>query len=100
MPSSPGQHLSRNGRIVLGAPAARYDDAATLKLQPAVDAGARRCCHSSQDLERQREAFLRDAIAWFAEGHIRLSRRHHRWFAQCAGRALQAGAWRGDSARP
>jgi NADPH-dependent curcumin reductase CurA len=66
-----GQHLSRNGRIVLGAPAARYDDAATLKLQPAVDAGATVLPLVVQDLERQREAFLRDAIAWFAEGHIR-----------------------------
>jgi NADPH-dependent curcumin reductase len=66
-----GQHLAPNGRIVLGAPAASYNDTATLKLQPAVDAGAKVLPLVVQDLERQREAFLRDAIAWFAEGHIR-----------------------------
>jgi NADPH-dependent curcumin reductase len=66
-----GQHLARNGRIVLGAPVASYSDPATLRLQPVLDAGARVLPLIVQDLEHQREAFLRDAIAWFAEGHIR-----------------------------
>jgi len=66
-----GQHLARNGRIVLGAPVASYSDPATLRLQPVLDAGAKVLRLIVQDLEHQREAFLRDAIAWFAEGHIR-----------------------------
>jgi NADPH-dependent curcumin reductase len=66
-----GQHLARNGRIVLGAPLARYSDSATLNLQPVVSAGAKVLPLIVQDHEHQRETFLRDAIAWFAEGHIR-----------------------------
>src|SRR5262245_47443012 len=66
-----GQHLVRNGRIVLGAPITTYGDQETLKLQPVMDAGAKVLPLVVHDLEQQREPFLRDAIAWFAEGHIR-----------------------------
>ena len=66
-----GEHLARNGRIVLGAPLARYSDPAMLNLQPVVGAGTKLLPLVIQDHEHDRETFLRDAIAWFAEGHLR-----------------------------
>ncbi|HZF25005.1 MAG TPA: NADP-dependent oxidoreductase [Steroidobacteraceae bacterium] len=67
-----GKHLALNGRIVLGAPISRYGEAApALNLQPLVGAHARVLPLVVQDHEHRRDTFLKDAIAWFAEGHLR-----------------------------
>jgi hypothetical protein len=65
-----GQHVASNGRIVLGGPLTRHGEpAATPDSRPS--AGARVLRLVVQDHEHRRDTFLRDAIAWFAEGHIR-----------------------------
>jgi hypothetical protein len=65
-----GQHLASNGRIVLGAPPTRHGESAPA-LQPLAGARARVLPFVVQDHEHRRDTFLKDAIAWFAEGHIR-----------------------------
>jgi NADPH-dependent curcumin reductase CurA len=55
-----GSHVAANGRVVVCAPLAR----ATRDERPVLSVLAR--AH-----EHRREAFLRDAITWFAEGHLR-----------------------------
>jgi NADPH-dependent curcumin reductase len=65
-----GQHLALNSRIVLGAPSARYGGSSP-DLQPLVGTRARVLRLLMQDHQHRRDSFLKDAIAWFAEGHIR-----------------------------
>jgi len=64
-----GQHVASNGRIVLGAPSTRYGESAPVRdLQ---SARAKVLPFVMQDHEHRRDSFLKDATAWFAEGHIR-----------------------------
>jgi hypothetical protein len=67
-----GGHLAPNGRIVLGAPPTRYGEGTPARnLQALVGARARVLPLVVPDHEHRRDGFLKDAIAWFAEGHIR-----------------------------
>jgi NADPH-dependent curcumin reductase CurA len=56
-----GGHLAANGRVVVCAPLARGIGDERAPVLPIV----------VREHEHRREAFLRDAIAWFAEGHLR-----------------------------
>jgi NADPH-dependent curcumin reductase CurA len=56
-----GGHVAPQGRVVVCAPLAR-----SLR-----DEGARVLPIVVREHEHRREAFLKDAIAWFAEGHLR-----------------------------
>ncbi len=56
-----GHHLAPNGRVVLCAAVARSVADERAQVLPIV-------VHAH---EHRRDAFLKDAIAWFAEGHIR-----------------------------
>ncbi len=69
-----GGHVSAGGRVVLCG-LIRADDlverAPDESLAPAVRARPRVLPLVAHDYEHRREAFLKDAIAWFAEGHLR-----------------------------
>jgi NADPH-dependent curcumin reductase CurA len=56
-----GGHVGANGRVVVCAPLARSIQDERARVLPVV----------VREHEHRREAFLRDAIAWFAEGHLR-----------------------------
>jgi NADPH-dependent curcumin reductase CurA len=56
-----GGHVAPNGRVVVCAPLARAIRDEHAQVLPIV----------VREHEHRREAFLKDAIAWFAEGHLR-----------------------------
>src|SRR5262245_54666102 len=56
-----GGHVAANGRVVVCAPLARSIQDEHARVLPVA----------VREHEHRREAFLRDAIAWFAEGHLR-----------------------------
>jgi NADPH-dependent curcumin reductase CurA len=56
-----GRHMAVNGRVVACVPLTR----------PTPDERARVLPVRVREHEHRREAFLKDAIAWFAEGHLR-----------------------------
>jgi NADPH-dependent curcumin reductase CurA len=55
-----GGHIAANGRVVVCAPLARATHEERARVLPIV----------VREHEHRREAFLKDAIAWFAEGHL------------------------------
>lgn len=62
-------HLAARGRIVVSALSAQYNrDEPPAELAGAHDAMRPMIVHEH---EHRREAFMKDAIAWFAEGHLR-----------------------------
>lgn len=56
-----GGHVAANGRVIVCAPLTRPGRDERARVLPVV----------VREHEHRREAFLRDAIAWFAEGHLR-----------------------------
>lgn len=62
-------HLSQHGRVVVSALSAQYNR--TELPAGAVNGRARLLPMVVHEHEHRREAFLKDAIAWFAEGHLR-----------------------------
>lgn len=69
-----GHHLAQNGRVVLCGLISQYnlpEPPPGPNLGPLMGARAKVLPMIVYDHEHRRDAFLKDAIAWFAEGHLR-----------------------------